>query len=662
MEKSNVQLPVPSNSSIYTLVASNAQQIMTTTNEDVEKAERTRREPALCQPEPTSSAPAEPFVARQPALFVLAMFTFGTSNAKKIAQVMGLGDAEVDRLASYIAGLSEDDLLPLDLPQPMTWGVLLNKRTKKMCTRFLMNRSRLKRVQELADRELSKDHAVAVSNILILFKDGYVDCENYIESLVIMLGRDGTVQALDLPEFLTNIRDVEDDVLLSPTAKKRGLSSLFRMDSAGSKAKATNVEKVKGKVGGVDIVAPETDSNKARNTGPHSGKVCFNCRCTQTPLWRNEKSLGVMLCNACGIYFKNHGCQRPLSTYLKPKAVAKDPPASAAFIPSKPDPMEVSISHQMAAHATLKSMVTSGSATAVGAAAMGAGDQLSQGPAEEAGSAGDTAGGPGLSGTRRSSRPKKPKSATPESESSEYSGGFSAPGGFGNPKRDEEKLRGDLISKLTSTVPVDVDGAVKGLWAMKEATSGHTWGSARVFADGALAAKVPKREAPHSSPQGGFGGSQTCANCSTSSTPLWRRCRETGDLLCNACGIYRKTHGTDRPLGKVRRRSSVSHSSSAKKSRFAPSELSHPLSVNATVGSVMLVDPPPTALEYVYVHPTGIRNTTRNPSSPDKVARSFEALGMTPKMPPTIPRRTVPWPTTATAPSNGTTAIPKDGE
>ncbi len=632
---------------------------MTTTNEGIEKAERVTGTLALAQPEePTSSAPAEPFVARQPALFVLAMFTFGTSNAKKIAQVMGLEGAAIHRLESYIAGLSEDDLLPLDLPQPMTWGMLLSKRTKKMCTRFLMNNSRLKRVQEVANRELSKDHAVAVSNILILFKDGYVDCENYIESLVIMLGRDGTVQALDLPEFLTNIRDVEDDVLLSPTAKKRGLSSLFRMDSGGSKAKSMKLAKITGHAAGADIATVESIANKARATGPQPAKVCYNCSCTQTPLWRKEKSLGVLLCNACGIYYKNHGAQRPLGLNVKPKMPAGVPPASAAFIPSKPDPMAVSFSHQMAAHASLKSMMTSTSATVGGA--MGAGDQV---PAEQAdGSVGDAGERSGWAGTRRSSRPKKPKSSALESDSSDYSGSFGTLGSFGNPKpRDEdEKLRGDLISKLTSTVPVDVDGAVKGLWAMKEAKSGHTWGSARVFADGARVARAPKREVPHPASQGGYGASHTCANCSTSSTPLWRRCRETGDMLCNACGIYRKTHGTDRPLGKLRRGSSVIHSGAAKKSNLAPSEANPLMNVSTTVGSVVLVDPPPSALEYMYVHPTGLRTVaTRNPSSPEKVARSFQALGMTPKLPPSIPRRTVPWPSTAVAPSNGTTAIPK---
>ena len=40
-----------------------------------------------------------------------------------------------------------------------------------------------------------------------------------------------------------------------------------------------------------------------------------------------------------------------------------------------------------------------------------------------------------------------------------------------------------------------------------------------------------------------------CANCATSSTPLWRKDRITGLVMCNACGIYLKTHGSNRPLG-----------------------------------------------------------------------------------------------------------------
>ncbi|KAI8994604.1 hypothetical protein BDB01DRAFT_773383 [Pilobolus umbonatus] len=42
-----------------------------------------------------------------------------------------------------------------------------------------------------------------------------------------------------------------------------------------------------------------------------------------------------------------------------------------------------------------------------------------------------------------------------------------------------------------------------------------------------------------------------CANCRTTTTPLWRR-DEAGNTICNACGLYYKLHGVHRPVSMKR--------------------------------------------------------------------------------------------------------------
>jgi len=41
---------------------------------------------------------------------------------------------------------------------------------------------------------------------------------------------------------------------------------------------------------------------------------------------------------------------------------------------------------------------------------------------------------------------------------------------------------------------------------------------------------------------------RVCTNCGTTATPSWRRSTSNKMLLCNACGLYQKLHGSDRPF------------------------------------------------------------------------------------------------------------------
>ncbi|KAL1512560.1 hypothetical protein ABEB36_002138 [Hypothenemus hampei] len=73
----------------------------------------------------------------------------------------------------------------------------------------------------------------------------------------------------------------------------------------------------------------------------------------------------------------------------------------------------------------------------------------------------------------------------------------------------------------------------------------------RMSAAGTLSAIAPGTTTEY------FTEGRECVNCGAIDTPLWRR-DGTGHYLCNACGLYHKMNGMNRPLVKQPRRLSAS--------------------------------------------------------------------------------------------------------
>ncbi|KAI9307252.1 hypothetical protein BJ944DRAFT_158393, partial [Cunninghamella echinulata] len=63
-----------------------------------------------------------------------------------------------------------------------------------------------------------------------------------------------------------------------------------------------------------------SNNNNNHNHNGYSGQLkwsppeikCTNCETTNTPLWRRNDN-GETICNACGLYYKLHNVQRPIT-------------------------------------------------------------------------------------------------------------------------------------------------------------------------------------------------------------------------------------------------------------------------------------------------------------------------------------------------------------
>ncbi|KAL8728814.1 MAG: hypothetical protein Q9181_005208 [Wetmoreana brouardii] len=124
-----------------------------------------------------------------------------------------------------------------------------------------------------------------------------------------------------------------------------------------------------------------------------------------------------------------------------------------------------------------------------------------------------------------------------------------------------------------------------------------------------------------------------CQNCTTSTTPLWRR-DEYGAVLCNACGLFLKLHGTPRPISlktdviKSRNRVRTSIPGQKRKVRRCRNKLSSWARIDNTFAQ--LPDDPNGQHQADNAPPSGQPQVRRNSGGPSDPSNSPISRTITP--------------------------------
>lgn len=408
-----------------------------------------------------------------------------------------------------------------------------------------------------------------LAGLLNAFNCGDISAVFFLDALVSQVGRDVVVSSLDLTKFgLEQCDYYENAAGLVPHAPK------VTAAAAG----------------------PARTSAAPAGQFPHESsthlKVCANCGTSTTPLWRKE--CGVNMCNACGIYYKNHGFPRPVELIRAAQSASKPPP-SARLVLTKARPATTTQHKPQQRPATAVSVGLEGPADEDWD--MDAGHARRSRRKRHAKQFGDDWCHPDAELKQRNKRSKsvcdtgaEPEgyvgdNSYPECEGSAPEHGFrtrhvpaasssfsdgpgaSCSGDEGSQQSAWTDLPVDddaataamvlLSLKLVAVVPPAECAAEQALpdsippaendladcmyinpksaWVAnvgRRGPSAKPKAKVQKTADGSLVAKPPV----------------VCCNCLTTKTPLWRKDKENGETLCNACGIYKQTHGVTRPL------------------------------------------------------------------------------------------------------------------